>query len=228
MVASVLFSSMLLQPVHAGGLGAPDDILLEDLHDARYCEVIGVSVERGPTFPADVYNTVGNNDCPAESWDELTARDAAETMGTPIGILNGPRHFVIDAVSKPADDVPPPTIELNGMVMTYIASLDLSASDVSRKAYEVEPVERDNVWIYDRGTTIFELTDPDGNVYVMQSYSLEIDPDLTIDDLEHLALDLPEGWSYGARVLRATLELDAAGEALVLQDEYRNSYMLNR
>ena len=92
--------------------------------------------------------------------------------------------------------------------------------------YTPLPVLRSNVWQFKRGGEIYELTDPEGHVYVMQSYSQIIDSDLQESDLSSLGmrLDLPTGWSFSSRLLDENLELTAGGEAIVVQDNLRNTY----
>ena len=37
-------------------------------------------------------------------------------------------------------------------------------------------------------------------------------------------MELPEGWSFEARILEEDLDLVADGEAVVIQDELENTY----
>ena len=72
----------------------------------------------------------------------------------------------------------------------------------------------------------FKGLSPAGDVYVMQSYSQIVNPNLVMSDLPDLAkqLKLPAGWSYKSRVLDQELALIANGIAYVLQDNLSNSY----
>ena len=77
------------------------------------------------------------------------------------------------------------------------------------------------------GSTVYELVAPDGTTYVMQSWSQQVDPTLDEAGLAELAsrLQLPSGWSYRVRVLGEALQVDTTDtDAVVLQDELRNSY----
>jgi hypothetical protein len=78
------------------------------------------------------------------------------------------------------------------------------------------------------GSQVYELVSPDGDIYRMQSYSHEVDPTLTIDDLETLGdrLDLPEGWSFQTRILEEDSFLTADGIAYLVSDELNNAYQL--
>jgi hypothetical protein len=63
----------------------------------------------------------------------------------------------------------------------------------------------------------------------MQTWSQIVDPNLSRGDLRQLGerLELPEGWTYQARVLESPLKIDTAQRAaLVLQDDLTNSYSL--
>ena len=78
-------------------------------------------------------------------------------------------------------------------------------------------------------STVSELTSADGSVYVMQSWSQQLDPTLTAAALPGLAakLSLPTGWSYATRKLTAPLVVQTTGMvAHVLQDDLGDSYSL--
>ena len=62
--------------------------------------------------------------------------------------------------------------------------------------------------------------------YVMQSYSLEVDPTLSEAGLPRLGerLEKPDGWRYRVRRLMEEWSLHVDGEARVIQDELRNTY----
>ncbi|OWY60837.1 hypothetical protein B7486_67035, partial [cyanobacterium TDX16] len=79
---------------------------------------------------------------------------------------------------------------------------------------------------FEAGQPIFELTSPEGDVFVMQSFSQRVDPELAYEDLEALGdlLTLPEGWSYASQVLDEELLLDSGGVARLVQDDLNNSY----
>lgn len=62
-------------------------------------------------------------------------------------------------------------------------------------------------------------------------FSQVVDPALSHDDLPGLSdrLNLPQGWTYRARVLEDELRIDTSTEAAqVLQDDLTNSYSLVR
>jgi hypothetical protein len=113
--------------------------------------------------------------------------------------------------------------------MRSIATVDLGPGVPDRSPYKDVSVNRDTEFTFDAGRRIYELTAADGSVYVMQSYSNQIDPKLTIAALANLGdrLQLLDGWSFTSRVLDERLVVeDIDGVATVIQDELQNSYQL--
>jgi hypothetical protein len=78
-----------------------------------------------------------------------------------------------------------------------------------------------------KGRPVFILEDPDGMPWVMQAYSLIVDPNLTYADLQTLGgmLKLPPGWKYRVKVLDRDLTIRAVnGQARIVQDNLENTY----
>jgi hypothetical protein len=93
--------------------------------------------------------------------------------------------------------------------------------------YTENGVQRQNRYVYERGKNIYELLSPDGRVYVMQSYSQEVDKALNEMGLLTLAdrLKLPSGWKYSTRTLDEDLVIEnVGGKAYVIQDDLKNTY----
>jgi hypothetical protein len=87
------------------------------------------------------------------------------------------------------------------------------------------------VFTFDAGRPVFELVDPDGQRWAMQTWSQTVDSALSLDDLPDLAgrLKLPEGWSFQTRTLTSPLRVDTSTRnAHVVQDDLANSYSLQR
>jgi hypothetical protein len=87
-------------------------------------------------------------------------------------------------------------------------------------------VQRTTVWVYDAGKPVYELVDPQGHVYDMQSFSGQ-KVDQTIESLATLGqrLHVPDGWTFRSRVLTSELQLTAVGGvAHVVQDDLANTY----
>lgn len=192
--------------------------------DTRYCEVIPVFLEEGSAY-GDVWNTVGFNDCPQDAWDALDSQSIRMDLDAAVVVMNGPRSFLMDhAASDDAADAP--TTTFGSLQMALLARIEIDLSD-GQSPYSERAVARETVFSFRKGSEVYELLASDGGAYVMQSYAMIVDPDLTVDDLPHLGdrLELPEGWTYRARVLEEQLDVDTAGRgAVVVQDELQNTY----
>jgi hypothetical protein len=201
-----------------------------DLRDARYGEVLVVKGRPGH-LTATVYSTIGLNDCPQAAWSKLDAKTLKKELGAWSVVLNGPRHFLMDHIVTHRQ--PGPVTSMEGLPMRAMATLDVPASTIlgglRSKPYEDRVVNRDTEWSYDKGARIYELLSPHGQVYVMQSYALIVDPTLTMASLDGLdkRLHLPKGWAYRARTLASDLRVTTVkGKAHVVQDELQNTYQL--
>lgn len=198
-----------------------------DLRDVRYCEVIPVTRD-GIKLTSWVYNTLGLNDCPAAEWEALTEDEVNEAYGSVAAKLNGPRYWVLDKIVGSGSTNTGQTFTFGGIEMALRAKLEtrLREGTVGEEFYVPNEVERDTVYTYKAGRPVFELTSPEGDVYIMQSYAQIKDPNLTIDDLPSLAsrLALPQGWTYTSRTLTEDFELDSGGLTYVVNDDFYNSY----
>lgn len=196
-----------------------------DVFGKRYGEVLLVRMgQSGPE--ATVYNSFPLNDCPAELWDALDAEAIAKANGAAAALLNGPRYWLMSRIGKNTVGVQPQR-NFGGIDMIEQACVQLSSNNPA--PYSVNKVDRRAVFTFDAGRPVFELVDPDGQRWVMQTYSQVADKNLTLDDLPGLAarLNPPQGWRYETRTLKAPLVVDTTTSvAHVLQDELTNSYSL--
>ncbi|WP_373877404.1 hypothetical protein [Mycobacterium kiyosense] len=196
-----------------------------DLSGKRYGEVLLVTPgEAGPQ--ATVYNSFGLNDCPAELWSALDGHAIATENGAATALLNGPRYWLMNRIEK-AQQGMQMTKTFGGIDMLLQATVLLSSMNPT--PYTVNQVSRHTVFVFDAGEEIYELQDPHGRQWVMQTWSQVVDPNLSRADLPKLGerLNLPAGWSYRARTLDTELRIDTTTQAAqVLQDELTNSYSL--
>ena len=197
--------------------------LVTDLSGKRYGEVLLVTPgEAGPQ--ATVYNSFPLNDCPAELWSALDPHAIAKENSAAAALLNGPRYWLMNSIEKRPQG-PQVTKTFGGIEMIQQATVLLSS--MSPSPYTVNRVNRNTVFVFNAGEEVYELIDPDGQRWVMQTWSQVTDPDLSRADLPGLAsrLNLPEGWAYQPRVLTETLRVDTTTRpAHVTQDDLTNSY----
>ncbi len=178
--------------------------LREQIHGARYGEVLLVT-GRLNRIEATVYNTLGLNDCPDDLWQALDAEAIKKAHHARAAILNGPRYFLMDsiAIADPGTEI----VTFGELQMRPLATVRLSLADLrgglDRQPYAERAIRRTTVYEYDQGREVYELVAPDGTTYVMQSYSLAVDPTLTEADLPTLGarLQLPDGWRHRVRRL---------------------------
>jgi hypothetical protein len=198
-----------------------------DLRDVRYCEVLP-SITDSSTVTTFVYNTLGYNNCPPIRWAALTEDRVNREFGSQSAKLNGPRHWVLDTIRASGSSDTGKTFTFGGIETGLRATLTTQAGQptVGDQFYTPNEVKRDTVWIYDAGKPIFELTDPQGSVYVMQSYAQIVDRTLTIEQLPNLAskLKLPQGWSYKTETLSSELDLASNGLATIVNDNLYDWY----
>ncbi|MEM9036671.1 MAG: DUF1330 domain-containing protein [Actinomycetota bacterium] len=213
----------------AGGQGAAGEFTLYDL---RYCEILLTLTNEDGEEITEVWGTPGVDPCTDEAWDALDPAAIQAENDASFIQMNGPRHFIVDGTVDVGGGSGQGTAaggeavgrQFGDITMTLLATTEASEESA---AYVPDLVERTTTWAFDAGTEIYELTDPEGNVHVMQSYSLIEDRSITAADLPTLGdrLELPEGWSYSSRVLDEPFVVDLAPEgAFVVQDELRNSY----
>ena len=208
------------RPAHA------DDVRYRDhMRGARYGEIVVVT--GGPfQFVGHVYNTLGLNDCPEATWKALDPKQIAKQWHARSVLLNGPRYFLMDRVSIAN---PGPVATFGGLQARHLADVKISLFTILKghtKPYTENVVSRTTTYVYRAGRPVYELFSPDGREYVMQTYALIVDPNLTMTDLATLGkrLHLPSGWHYRVRTPDQDLVLKANGTAYVLQDELDNSY----
>ena len=192
----------------------------------RYCEVLLLDVVDGQAS-ADVYVSYPLNDCPATDWEALDPAAIAAAEGRTMAVLNGPRHWLMDEVTKEGGGASQPITTFGGIEMRRQASVEVGSLATASTPYTERAVDRSTVFTFGAGHPVYELRAPDGSTYVMQSWSQQKDPMLVEADLADLGarLQLPDGWTYGSRVLDQPLVVDTtAAPARVLQDELANSY----
>jgi hypothetical protein len=203
-----------------------DDVtLIGDVFGKRYGEVLLVRAgESGPE--ATVYNTFPLNDCPAELWDRLDAQAIASESGAGTALLNGPRYWLMSSIGKQGREAQQRKT-FGGIEMIRQATVKLSSMNPA--PYNVNRVDRKAIFVFDGGREIYELVDPEGRRWVMQTWSQTVDRTLALADLATLAsrLSLPPGWRYEPRTPSTPLCVDTTNtDACVTQDDLANSYSL--
>jgi hypothetical protein len=138
---------------------------------------------------------------------------------------NGPRYWMYDWIELPVGT----QHDFNGLQARWFAQVRLP-KDFKKEGstyYNPTTVHRASHQGYKAGQTVFILDDPIGTPWIMQAYSLIVDPNLTYDQLKTLdtRLKLPAGWKYRYKVLDKDLEVGAInGTARIVQDDLQGTY----
>ncbi|WP_454785266.1 hypothetical protein [Legionella sp. WA2024007413] len=192
------------------------------LRGERYCEII---VAKSISDYA-VYNTIGLNDCPQKIWDKITPESVKKETGSTHVHLNGPRYWMIDGMQN-SNLVNTHVKTFNGLTMREAGILHIPLKDLLLEApYRPLKVARKTTWIYEAGKPVYELIDPKGHVFVMQSYSVQKMPQ-TEQSLSQLStkLKLPAKWQFKTGTLKKTETVQAIKDmAVVVQDNFLNTY----
>jgi hypothetical protein len=202
--------------------------LASGLVGKRYCEVLLAHLTSAGVV-ATVYNTYPLNACPESQWAAMDAAAIAKENAVPFALLNGPRYWLMDSIAKVSDGTRV-VKTFGGMAMieeaTVVIGTDLAAA---MAPFSVHAVSRQAAFTFRTGRQVYELHDPSGQTWVMQTYSQSKDPNLSQADLPGLAsrLTLPAGWTYRPRTLTRPLVVATTVHAAhVLQDNLQNSYSL--
>jgi hypothetical protein len=208
----------------------PPDGTVAGVRGDRYCEILIGDVE-GDTVHIEVYNTYGLGDCPEAAWQALDADEIEADMMASVAILNGPRYWTMDGFvgTKVVDAT---VVTFGGIEMRITGELDLPLSEVigGEPSYVPRSVMRTTTWVYEAGKPVYELVDPEGRIFDMQSYSVQkvAQTEGALAGLE-AELALPAGWMFRSRVLESELQVTAVdGVATIVQDERGNTYQLSQ
>ncbi|QWD34088.1 hypothetical protein AOC06_02045 [Polynucleobacter paludilacus] len=225
--AYLLATSFLVLATNAFAQTPKYEVSVSHLRNERYCEVLYGNRD-WLSLKIKVFSTEGLNECPENLWKGVTEKTITDRHSASFVKLNGPRYWTIDGImASGADTINHKRENFGGVEMNLRAVIDINLWQLFRSGhYKATPVSRETKWIYQAGKEVYELVSPEGQTYVMQSYSQIVNPTLTMKDLPTLGaqLKLPKGWTYQTRFLKEDLNLEANGTAYVLQDNLENSY----
>lgn len=205
----------------AGEAGPAEAGTSTNVRGQRYCEIVAATLS-GSTVDAAVYSTWGLNDCPETQWAAENTTALAQQLAVTEVVLNGPRYWMMDTLS--GTFINTTQVMLGGIAMREAGAI---TGNLSATPYTTHQIQRNTVVTFDAGSPVFELVDPQGYIYDMQSYSTQKVTTQTQSTLPSLGsmLTLPSGWSWRTRTLTSDLTLTTpGGMATVVQDDYDNTY----
>ena len=223
--SSILIALMvILAPLAlAGSKSLPPDMkelkehTFTDTRNMRFGEMI-VAFPEG----AEVFNTTGSNDLPAELWDAMKADKLKEEYGALSVVLNGPKYWMMDSQTLLFGGV----ATFGGIDARWAATLPTEGLDEEGgKPYQIFTPKKTQKMIYQAGKPVYELVDPDGHQYVLQARTEQVPLD-SLSSLGDKFKSLPEGWSYRTRVVSEDLVLDLTPDKTIyaVGDEFYQYY----
>jgi hypothetical protein len=137
---------------------------------------------------ANVYNTWGLNggdttrdSAPAALLDKIDVKEMAKKFGMLAVYKNGPRLWTLDWIEVEMGK----EVDFGGMKARWVNWLDLRGISTEPGAadYKNITVTRHTKFGFNKGTRISVLEDPQGNPWVMKSFSLITFPDQKFADI---------------------------------------------
>jgi len=187
--------------------------------DMRFGEILVVT-KKG----IEVYNTTGVNDCPPELWNALDLERIKKEFGALTVQKNGPHYWMMDSQTVSFGK----KVTFGGLEARWAATLPLEAAEKAAKGsepYKVFTPKKTQKMVYSKGKPVYELVDPDGNIYVMQAHD-ERFPMESLSKLGEKLKKLPKGWRYRTRDLTENLVLDLGPDQTIyaVGDEFHQYY----
>jgi hypothetical protein len=204
------------------------EIHMQNMRGYRFCEVGLITGTSQGNAIANIWNTTGACEPAPGQFDALDADAIARENGAMRAWLNPVRHWMSDRLDvwEAGDDKAFGSI--TGTWTGVVGAATVTQAAVQR-GYDPGYVNSTSTFAFNRGSEVYLLEAPDGELFVMQSFTRHWDPAQSEDNLVHLAdrLDLPAGWGFRAKVLDHDLEVSSAMHdnlAHVVQDNLHNLY----
>ena len=98
----------------------------------------------------------------------LDAQAIAAENGAAMALLNGPRYWLMNAIEK--EQQGPQIIKTFGGIEMIMQAMVLLSS-MNPAPFTVNKVSRHTVFVFNAGEEIYELIDPGGQRWVMQTWA---------------------------------------------------------
>ncbi|MEW4486512.1 hypothetical protein AB1L42_00440 [Thalassoglobus sp. JC818] len=199
------------------GNGQQKSLTMQSLKDSRgylYCELVFNYGENGN----DIYSTSPLAPADLDWWNNLDVQEIAADFGANSVQKNGPQWWSMDEVGVMASE----PVEVAGIKMVFGAHLPAGTLEIPK--YTVfNPAKYQNL-LWKAGSSIYQLIDPDGHVYVLQGHKIPADQLATLgEEFQHL----PEGWKYRVQQLDHDLVMNLTPREPIpsVQDEFHQIYI---
>lgn len=196
-------------------------------------------------YEVSIFSSFRSGDCSEEEYKKLSEASIMAQLRTtlnPQRIVKLGFHTNVASENLTARAVPYISVGASrfdhaGMVkinylyyMYRYATSERFRMGVARAAYtpmaNIAPLH----FIYNPGSTVYELVSPKGNVFIMTSFTNYFNPKLSLTNLNELGnlLNLPPGWKFRSRVIDQIISLDATAPYYysdVIFDDFQNFYV---
>jgi hypothetical protein len=193
-----------------------------------FCEVALITGTSKANAIADFYNSTGTDICTPEKFAGLDKAKIKEETGAKEVFLNPSRRWTFDQLDVFEDGI---ERTFGGIKMTWMGVVPVVELEkgVSKGHYVPGYIFRNNQYTFKKGREIYLLDAPDGEVFVMQSFTNFKQQKVSFANARNLAsvLTLPPGWKYRSLVLDRDLIVNQKrtnGMAHVFQDDMLNAY----
>jgi len=173
---------------------------INNTRDMRFCEILVVKKSG-----IEIYNTTGVSDCPAQLWNPLDLMKIQKQFGAMKVEKNGPHFWMMDLQTVSFGQ----KASFGGIEARWVARLPLATATkgtTGSAPYKVFTSKKTQKMVYSKDKPVYELVDPDGNVYVLQAHEEKF----PINSLAKLGeqLKLPKGWQFRTQNLTEDLVMD--------------------
>jgi hypothetical protein len=178
---------------------------------------------------AHIYTTTSAGVLVPGSIENIDLKKLAADLGSGVvGVVPNPgRYWTMDEIDLHAGEV----VDFQGVKMVWGGDMSADETKMHFAApWVIGKILRNTDWIYKAGKPVYLLREPSGIVWVMQEYTKEVDPTLTIDNLDTVGSklkNLPAGWKFETKVLTKDLSLDTRRTGLwasIIRDDLGNTY----
>ncbi len=203
------------------------EIHMQDMRGYRFCEVgLITGTDQGNAI-ANIWNSTGACEPTPEQFDALDADTVARENGALRAWLGPVKSSMFDRLDvwEAGDDK-----TFGGITGTWtgVAGAATMMPAAGQGSYHPSYIHRNTTFTFNSGSKVFVLDAPDGEVFVMQSFTRQWDPTLSKENLANLSrsLDLPGGWGFRVELLDQDMEVSSNPDNLahILQDNLHNGY----
>jgi hypothetical protein len=194
----------------------------------RFAEVALITGTTKENAIAEFYNSTGVDDPTPERFAKLNADQLAKETGSMSIFLNPPRHWMHDEFwcYEAGNERTFGDIKMTWMGVVGVQEME---AGVAKGKYIPGYIFRNSQYKYNKGSEVYLLDAPNGDVFIMQSFTDVADKTLTKNNLKDLGkkLKLPPGFKSRSVVLDRDLIVNqkkANNLAAVFQDDLNNTY----